>query len=187
MLCFYDADEEYSKHDLAWFSRDWDAVQKLADEFKEKPENEFFEIMNNINYNKQRMNVDVMDSYSKFAIDNLLSKSTDAIEAAYYANLFLHQMDDQSHHNYLCMAVPQGKRYPKGAKLDESYKDKFIIELLMKYYKVNSNKAFEYRILLAKKGKLEIVLKKAKGLVSDEFIKSITKNVKEQKELKKLL
>lgn len=187
MLCLFDEEDQYSPHDIAWLSKDWDAVQKLADEFKEKPENEFFEILNNINVDKKEMFVGNMESYSKFAIDNTLSKSIECLQAVYFANLFLHEMDDQSHYNYLIHAIPHGRRFPKSSKIENPIKDIFIIKLLMKYYSVNEYRAKEYRDMLEHKGHLNDVLKLTKGFVTDEFLKSITKNVKEQKELKKLL
>lgn len=149
MLCLFDEDEiVYNAHQIAWFSRDWVAVQKLADEYKEKPENEFFAILNNINSAKQELNVSVMDGYSKFAIDNTLSKHTDCLHAAFTANLFMQGLSDQAHHNYMMNAVPQGRRFAKGSKLSEPYKDKFVIELLAKWYKVNRGRAVEYLSLI---------------------------------------
>lgn len=187
MLCLFDEDEKLSDHDIAWMSKDWEAVQKLADSYKEKPENEFFAILNNINVDKKDMFVGNMDSYSKFAIDNTLSKSIECIQAVYFTNLFMHGLDDQHHHNYLVAAIPQGRRYAKTTKIDDPIKDIFIIKLLAKYYVVNEFRAREHMELLRHKGKLDDVLKLTKCFVTDEFIKSITKNVKEQKELKKLL
>ena len=42
-----------------------------------------------------------------------------------------------------------------------------------------------YMETLKVKGSLKDVLKKTKGLVTDEFLKTVTSNVKEQKEIKK--
>lgn len=188
MICLFDEDEvQYSEHDIAWMNRDWEAVQKLADSFKEKPENEFFTVLNNINMAKQKLHVGNMDSYSKYAIDAMLSKHTDCIHAVYMSNMLLHGLSDQAHHNYLVNSIPSGKRFAKSVKLDDPIKDKFIIQLLAKFYKVNINKAIEYRSLLEHKGKLDLVLQQVKGFVTDDFVKSITKNVKEQKELKRML
>lgn len=188
MICLFGEDEQqYSEHDVAWFGKDWEAVQKLADSYKEKPENEFFMLLNNINTGKKELPVGNIDSYSKFAVDNMLSKHVDCIHHVYMANMLLHGMSDQAHHNYLMNAIPHGKRFAKAVKLDESFKDKFVLQLLQKFYKVNPSKAVEYRDLLQHKGKLDAVLQQAKGFVTDEFLKSITKNVKEQKELKRLL
>ena len=55
----------------------------------------------------------------------------------------------------------------------------------MTYYKVNAIDARMYRETLEAKNKLEPALKKMKGLVTDELVKTITKTVKEQKTLKK--
>ncbi len=61
-----------------------------------------------------------------------------------------------------------------------------IIKLLAKRYQVNTNDAINYKSILTKNGKLPLVLKELKGLVTDDFLKEVTKNVKEQKQLKKL-
>ena len=56
----------------------------------------------------------------------------------------------------------------------------------MKRYTINMNDATEYKRLLEKNNKLPIVLKELKAMVTDEFLKEVTKNVKEQKQFKKL-
>lgn len=186
MICLFDEDEvELNPHEVAWMNKDWDAVKKLADEFKEKPEADLFKILNNINQNKREMSVMHMD-YSKFMIDNMLSRHIECMPAVYMSNMVLQGLSDQHHHNYLTMLIPKGRRFSKTVKLDESFKDKYIIQLLMKYYKVNANTAYDYRKLLEHKGKLTEVLRDAKALATDDFLKSITKNPKELKELKLL-
>lgn len=188
MICLFDEDEpQYSEHDIAWLSKDWDAVQKLADSYKEKPENELFLVLNNININKNELFVGNLDSYSKFAIDNMLSKSVDCIQDVYIANMLIHGLSDQSHYNYLLNCISPAKRYAKNVKIEDSVKDKFINLLLKKYYCVSMERALEYRDILERKDVLNEVLKKCKGFVTDDFIKSITKNAKEQKSLKVML
>lgn len=187
MICLFDEEDQYSEHDIAWMSKDWEAVQALADLYKEKPESELFVLLNKINSSKEELNVGNIDSYSKFMIDDMLSRHVDCIQEAYISNMLLHGLSNQSHYNYLLNSVSRGKRFSKSLKIEESYKDKFVIMLLIKYYKVNRDRAIEYKNLLEHKGVLKTVLSKCKGFVTDDFVKSITKNVKEQKELKKLL
>ena len=188
MICLFGDDEqEFNEHEIAWMSKDWDAIQKLSDSFKEKPESELFMLLNNINMSKQEINVDNIDSYSKFMIDQMLSKHVDCIQEAFVANMFLHGLSDQAHYNYMINSISRGKLFAKSTKLDESYKDKFMVLLLAKFYSVSYERATEYKKLLERKSKLSDVLNKCKGFVTDEFIKTVTKNVKEQKELKKLL
>lgn len=187
MICLFDEDEKYNDHDIAWMSKDWEKVQELADSYKEKPENELFMLLNNINMTKQELVIANIENYSKYMIDDMLSRSVDCIQEAYISNMLMHGLSDQAHYNYLLNSVPRGKRFAKGLKIEEHYKDKFVIMLLMKYYKVNHERATEYKDLLTHKNVLKDVLNKCKGFVTDDFVKSITKNVKEQKELKKLL
>ena len=65
------------------------------------------------------------------------------------------------------------------------YEFQFSKNILTKY-QVNTNDAINYKSILTKNGKLPLVLKELKGLVTDDFLKEVTKNVKEQKQLKKL-
>ncbi|UNI74532.1 clamp loader small subunit [Acinetobacter phage AB-Navy4] len=187
MICLFDDDEEVlNPHQAAWANKDWDTVKKLIEEYKEKPENELFVILNNINSVKGELNVSQFENYSKFMIDNMLSQHMDCLSTVYNANLMLSSLPDQVHHNYLMNLIPYGRRFSKSLKLDESIKDQYILKLLMAYYKVNSQVAYNYRQLLERKGKLQTVLREAKALATDEFLKSITKNPKEIKELKQL-
>ena len=82
-------------------------------------------------------------------------------------------------------SVPRGRRYGKWAKLTENILDALILQVIMTYYKVNAIDARMYRETLEAKNKLKPALKKMKGLVTDDLLKTITKNVKEQKTLKK--
>ncbi|QQO96298.1 sliding clamp loader small subunit [Acinetobacter phage Minot] len=187
MLCLFGDDEEIlNPHQIAWSNRDWDAVKKLIEEYKEKPENEFFLVLNNINVDKRELDVSHIESYSKFAIDNMLSQHIECISTVYNANMFMTGLPDQAHYNYLTQLIPRGRRFSKALKLDEGIKDQYIIKLLSAYYKVNPQVAYDYKVLLTRKGKLDEVLSTAKFLATDEFLKSITKNPKEIKELKQL-
>lgn len=188
MICLFDDEDkvELNEHQIAWMQMDWDKVKELSDQYKEKPENELFVILNNINSDKNELNVDQFDSYSKFMIDSMLSRHMDCIQSVYMSNMILHGLPDQAHHNYLMLTIPRGRRYSKSTKLDETLKDKYILKLLMVYYKVNSYTAYTYKNLLTKIGKLDEVLKSAKAMANDDFLKTITKNPKELKELKLL-
>ncbi len=187
MICLFGDDEEVlSENDIAWKSQNWDAVKLIADSFKEKPEADLFKILNNINVSKTEMSVAQFSDYSKFMIDSMLSRHIDCIPAVYTANTVLQGLPDQAHFNYLCLSVPYGRRFSKSLKLDENFKDQYIIKLIMAFYKVNSNTAYDYRKLLEHKGNLNKFLKDAKALATDDFLKSITKNPKEIKELKLL-
>lgn len=179
-------DDEISQYDIAWKSKDWDLLQTLCDEFKEKPENEFFAILNDINMTKKPRNLAQTENYSKFMVDNMLSQHTDCIMAVNTMNLIGSGLSDQAHYNYYLATIPKGRRFSKSTKIvDDSITRTLIIKLLMKRYTINSDDAYMYHVMLNNKKVLLSELKKLKALVTDEMLKSVTKNVKEQKELKK--
>lgn len=185
-ICFFDDEEILNEHELAWMSKDMETIKKLADSFKEKPESELFSILNHINIDKVDLNVDQFEGYSKYMIDSMLSQHIDCLYASYTSNMLFGGLSNQAHYNYMINIIPKGRRFSKGIKLDDSFKDTYIIRILMEYYKVNNAVAQDYRKLLERKGKLDEVLKNAKFLATDDFLKSITKNPKEIKELKLL-
>lgn len=176
---------ELNEHQIAWEDKDWAKVKELADSYKESAESELFANLNAINHLKQHRMVD--DSYSKFLITELLSLHTDALYPAYMANLGIKTLRDQDHFRYLLHAVPHGKRYAAKAKLDEDVKETFVIRLLMLLYDINELDAKMYKTILTKNGRLESDLKRCSSYVTDAFLKTITKNVKTQKELRKLV
>lgn len=186
MMNLFEDDVQLSEHDIAWKSRDWDAVQKLADSYKEKAENELFAIMNDLTYGKQERCLAQCDNYSKHWIDNAMSQHVDCISSMYVMNLIGGGLSDQAHYNYYLHTISKGKRYGKWAKLTEDNLDKLIAKLLMSYYTINYDDALMYRKTLELKGNMPAVLKIVKPLASDELIATITKDVKERKKLKKL-
>lgn len=183
-VSLFDDDVELNEHEIAWKSRDEDKIRELADSFKEKAENELFAIMNDITFGKKQRNLAQSENYNQFWIDNSLSQHVDCIMQSAMVNCL--KLDDQSHFNYLLHAVPKGKRFGKWAKAhDYSVDIVFITKLLMKFHSINNDDAHRYLETLKLKGHLPAMLKKMKGLVTDEFLKDVTKNVKEQKDLKK--
>lgn len=175
----------FNPHQVAWMNKDWDAVKALCEEYKEKPENELFQALNAINSSKEHIDVSMMN-YSKFMVDTMLSNHEDCLDSVFISNVALSGLPDQAHFNYLSMTIPNGRRFSKSTKIAEPLKDKYILKLLMEFYKVNSSTAYMYRTLLERKGNLESFLQRAKALATDEFLKTITKNPKEIKELKLL-
>ncbi|BAQ22704.1 clamp loader of DNA polymerase [Edwardsiella phage PEi20] len=183
-VSLFDDDVELNEHEVAWKQRDFDKVQELSDSFKEKAENELFAILNDITFGKKQRNLAQSENYNQFWIDNSLSQHVDCIMQSALVNCL--KLDDQSHFNYLLHAVPKGKRFGKWAKAhDDDVNVVFITRLLMKFHTINNDDAVRYLETYKMKGNLPAVLKKMKGLVTDEFLKSITKNVKEQKQFKK--
>lgn len=179
----FDDDLQLNEHQIAWKNNDWEAIQKCADLFKEKPENEFFEIISAIN-EKKECSISNKE-YSKFMVENALSQFPECMPAVYVMNLIGSGLSDEAHFNYMMAAVPRGRRFGKWAKLVEDTSDVLIIKLLCERYKINTQDAMQYKEILTKNNKLKTVLKELKGMVTDELLKSVTKNVKEQKQFKK--
>lgn len=182
-MSLFDDDVQLNEHQIAWYAKDWAAVQSAADQFKQKAESEFFEILGAIN-EKKPCSI-AQKEYSRFMIENALSQHPECMPAVYAMNLVGEGLSDEAHFNYLKASVPQGRRFGKWAKLIEDTGEILILKVLMKYYTINLNDAQVYKRTLESKGKLGVVLKEAKGFVTDEFLKEVTKNVKEQKQFKK--
>lgn len=184
-LSLFEEDSELNEHEIAWRSRDQNKIQELADSFKEKPENELFAIMNNLGSGKKERSLANSENYSRFWIDNSFSQHVDCLIAVNAMNLIGAGLSDQAHHNYYLHAIPQGKRFGKWAKYEENVGSKFLIKLLAEFHQINDSDAYMYLQTYKEKGNLEIILKKAKALVTDDFLKTVTKNVKDQKQFKK--
>ncbi|CCI88631.1 phage DNA polymerase clamp loader subunit Gp62 [Yersinia phage phiR1-RT] len=184
-MSLFDDDEKQSDFDIAWMTQDWDMLSKLCEQFNEKPENEFFAILNDINTSKRARDVSVSSNYSKFMIDNMLSQHVDCIMSVNVMNLVGSSLTDQQHYNYYLNSIPHGKRFSKSTKFVEQTDTVFIIKLLMSYYGINADDAIMYKETMTLKNTLVLTLKKLKSLVTDDFLKTVTKNVKEQKDLKK--
>lgn len=182
-MSLFEDEVSLNEHQIAWKSNDLEAIQKCADQFKEKPENEFFQIIGAIN-EKKKISI-AQKEYSKFMVENALSQFPECMPAVYVMNLVGQELSDEAHFNYLMAAIPRGKRFGKWAKLVEDTSEMLIIKLLMKRYSININDALTYKTILEKNNKLALFLKEVKGMVTDEFLKEITKNVKEQKQFKK--
>ena len=185
-VSLFDDDVQLNEHEVAWKSRDFNKIQELSDSYKEKAENELFAILNDVTVSKKPRCLIQSENYNKFWLDNALSQHVDCIMQVNVMNLIGAGLTDQQHYNYLLHAVPQGKRYGKWAKAEPAAVNvQLVIKLLMKYYTINADDALMYLETLKVKGSLKDVLKKTKGLVTDEFLKTVTSNVKEQKEIKK--
>ncbi|ARW57472.1 clamp loader small subunit [Serratia phage X20] len=185
-LSLFDEDVQLNEHEIAWKGKDWNQVQSLSDSFKEKAENEMFSLLNDITFGKRERYLGQSENYSKFWVDTSLSQHVDCMIAVNAMNLVGSGLSDQAHFNYYLHSIPKGKRFGKWAKFEDNSSDKFVIHLLMKYHTINADDARMYLDTYKAKGHLASLLKKMKGLVTDEFVKTVTKNVKEQKQFKKL-
>lgn len=186
-LSLFDDDVQLNEHEIAWKSRDMDKIQELADSFKEKPENELFSILNDLTFGKNERNLAQSENYSKFFLDNAMSQHVDCIIQAETMNLIGAGLSDQAHYNYYLHAVSKGKRFAKFAKAkSDDVNVVLMIKLISKFHTINESTAAKYLEMYKLKGHLKTMLTRMKSLVTDDFLKTVTKNVKEQKQFKKM-
>ncbi|QPI13797.1 DNA polymerase accessory protein clamp loader subunit [Serratia phage 4S] len=187
LLQFLDEDEALNEFESAWLSKDWEAVDKLCEQFKEPAENELFDILNKITADKVHVNVASKESYSKFWIDNALSQHVDCIDSVYIMNLIGANMSDQDHFNYYFHSIRQGKRYGKWAKLVQDPEQQVVIALIQKRWAINQYDAMMYEEIIKAKGLMEKTLKVLKPLATKEFVASVIKQKADQTKVNKAI
>lgn len=180
-------EESLDKHTVAWLSKDWDAVQKLADEFRESSESELFKIIDNITLDKKDILVGIDGDYSKYMVDTALSQHVDCISYVNAMNILGGGLSDQMHHDYYKLTIPKEKRYGKWASYKEDIRELLVTCLIKKVYNTNEETAKMYKNILTEKGKLKAFLSKNRFMITDDFYKSITKNNKDKNILKKIV
>lgn len=177
-------DEQLNEHEIAWLSKDWDAVAKLAESYKEDAENTAFALMDDITYNKTDRDVGNID-YPAWFINNALSMHAETLYPAYVMNL-LSGLDSQSHYNYLCASIRKGKVYGKWPKLEETLEEALYVAMIKRANNVDEYTAKMYRKIMEKRGNMQEFLSKHRFLVTPAFVKTITKVAKNQNQMLKL-
>lgn len=185
VLWLFEDDEPVNEIEQAWIYGDWEKIKQFSQADREKPENELFVILDAITM-KRDCDIERM-TYSKWAIEAMLSRHLDCVQVVSNTNMFMNGLPDRVHFEYLRALIPQGRKFSKNAKLPSDVKEMFILKLLAKFYNCSVEKVVLYKYLLENKGNLDSVLSKCKIYATDELLKSVTKNPKEQKELKALL
>ena len=165
----FSGEKKLDEHSVAWFSKDWETEQKLADSYKEPAEKTLFKTIENITYTKKPEMVDVDGEYSKFMIDNALSQYVDCISYVNVMNLFGAGLTDQMHHDYYLLSISKEKRFTKWATYKEDLKNLFILKIIMKRNNVSQETARMYMNILSEKGTLNSFLLKNKFMITDEF------------------
>lgn len=170
---------EINEHEAAWKGKDWVAVQKLADQFKEKSENKLFSFLDAITLSKAKMTVD--DDYSKFMIDTALSQHPDCISEVNVMNLIGDSLTEQQHFDYYRLTISEGRRYGKWASFKPDAEQKLKQEIIKEYYKTSDETAALYIKILEENGKMKDFLKAAKFIITDDFYKN---KIKEKSQIK---
>lgn len=182
-----DEEVQLNPHQLAWMTRDWATVQKLADEFKVDKTNELFGLLDKITQTKEHKTLGVDSDYAKNWIDLALSQHADCMDSVNVMNLIGGGLSDQMHFNYYLATIRQGKRYGKWAKLHEDLENKCMAMLFSKRWTISLNDGYEYLALFRNKGTLPKVLSELKAMATESFLKQVTSNKSDQKKLTKLI
>lgn len=182
-----DEDVELNPHQLAWMTRDWASVQKLAEEFKVDKTNELFGLLDQITQTKEHKTLGVDSDYAKNWIDLALSQHADCMDSVYVMNLLGGGLSEQMHFNYYLATIRQGKRYGKWAKINEDLEDKCIAMLFSKRWSISLKDGYEYLALFRQKETINEVLKELKAMATESFLKQVTSNKGDQKKLTKFI
>lgn len=177
-------DEQLNEHEIAWRSKDWDAVSRLADTFKENADNTAFALLDDITYTKTERSIGNTD-YPAWFVNNALSMHTETLYPAYVMNL-LSALPAQAQYNYLLSSIRKGKIYGKWPKLEESLEEKLHVAMIKAANNVDMHTAKMYFQIMAKRNELTEFLKKHKFLVTPAFVKSVAKTAKDQTLLLKM-
>lgn len=185
LAAFFDEDE-IDPHQAAWMSRDWDKVDELVKQFTKDADNEFFDVLHQINQGKKRLCIAGVESYNKWNVDVAMSQHIDTMYPAYVMNLIGSGLSDQAHFDYYCEEVRSARRVGAWAKLVEDGEEKVILKVLQRKYAINTRIAMEYHQELKDLGQLEAWKKKIKPLALSA-ISDVVKNKKDQKTVEKII
>lgn len=186
LATFLDDDEVMNPHEVAWRSKNWDAVDELTKEFTKSKENTLFNVLDQLNNGKQRLMVSSLDSYDKFFIDNAMSQHVDTLIPAYVMNLIGSGLPDQAHFDYYLHSVRKAKRVGAWAKLTEDNEEKIILRVLETIYGINTRVAMEYYEELKELNTLNEWKRKNMKLALS-LLGDVVKNKTEQKKVEKII
>lgn len=179
-------EEELSPHEMAWRSKDWDAVEELTKEYTKSKENTLFMVLDQLNDGKKRLNISGLDTYDKFFIDNAMSQHVDTMIPAYVMNLIGSGLSDQAHFDYYLHSVRKGRRSGAWAKLSHDWEEKIILRILESTYGINTRNAMEYYDELKELNKLE-EWKRKNMKVALSVLGDVVKQKTDQKKVEKIL
>lgn len=186
LATFLGDDEELNPHEVAWRSKNWDAVEELTKEFTKSKENTLFAVLDQLNNGKQRLMVSSLDSYDKFFIDNAMSQHVDTIIDAYVMNLIGSGLPDQAHFDYYLHSVRKARRMGAWAKLSEDNEQKVILRVLETIYGINTRVAMEYYEELKELNKVD-EWKRKNINIALSLLGDVVKNKTEQKKVEKII
>lgn len=124
-------------------------VEEIVDEeYKADKGAAFFDILNDINVNKQWIvSRETMKGYSPFSVSRAMSQHPDTALLANELNKY-NVSDSKMHYDYLMLTVPPKKRFGKWAKAEA--KDEDTIKNVALYFEVSFRQAEQYIAILDK-------------------------------------
>ncbi|MGL4521372.1 MAG: DNA polymerase clamp loader subunit A [Bacilli bacterium] len=188
-LGFLNGEEELNAHQIAWREQNWGSVKKLTDQFKETAANEFFYVLNQLNQNKQRVNVDYLENYSEYNVNSSLSQHIDCIFHVYEMNLLGDSLSAQMHYDYLLHSIRTGKRFGNGSAIQDPIEETLntvFVACVAKFYEVNKVRAAEYIEHHFSDEQCAILKKRLWPLATEESIKDACPYLKKA-EISKIL
>lgn len=144
-LAFLTGEPERNPHEIAWRSKDYEAVKKLAAEFKKPAEQCLFDILNNVTKKTGYLSAAHFEDYDQRAINNALSQHITMRGYAYELNQMFGYISDQMHYDYLYYSIRQcSLPKVKFAKIHDDWEQRVFERLVSEYYKVSVYRASDY-------------------------------------------
>lgn len=177
------ADEpELNEFQLAWYAHDWKKVDQLVERFDEVKPNAFFELLDNINLNKDP-EADT-SAFSSWQICKTYAQQNDTLHAAYMLNA-MPNLPVKFQYIYMMESVSKGKRYIKSAKVKSPVEDQLINGLVSDGLGVSLDRAAATARFLAQKGVLDTFIKENLFRVTEAFCERYARNKTDAKAMLK--
>lgn len=141
--------QEKTPEELAWETKDWDTLDKIIKESRVKESDNFFNVLNSINYDKKELNIDeYCPGYSQYMVNLALSQHIDILPFVEHVNLYGKELTNQMHYDFYRLVVPKKKRFGKWPKATDDHETKFIYHIIQKRYNVGYQTSVRYKSIL---------------------------------------
>ncbi|ADM79989.1 clamp loader subunit [Aeromonas phage phiAS5] len=138
-------EEDLNEHEIAWRSRDWDAVKELSKQFKVPAEQSLFVIIDNVTKKLGHGTVERFSDYDQHMINNALSQHVTMSGYASELNSMEGFISDQMHYDYMYFTIRQcSLPKVKFAKITGDWELRAFEYLVSEYYEVSISRAREY-------------------------------------------
>ncbi|QAX98601.1 clamp loader subunit [Aeromonas phage AsFcp_4] len=138
-------EESLNEHEVAWRSRDWDAVKELAKQFKVPAEQSLFVVLDNVTKKLGHGSVARFADYDQHMLNNALSQHVEMRGYAFELNTMEGHISDQMHYDYMYFTIRQcSLPKVKFAKLTDDWEERVFEYLVSDFYEVSTQRAREY-------------------------------------------